>query len=72
MLLTHGDSTLALTSTVWLAGCRFEGDGMVHACRIKGGKVSYCNRFMQTHRLAKEKAAGRPVYAKVLSMLPRG
>jgi carotenoid cleavage dioxygenase len=42
----------------------FEGDGMVHATRIKDGKASYCNHFVQTHKLKEEKKAGFPIYAK--------
>lgn len=38
---------------------------MVHACRIKDGKVSYCNRFVQTSKLAQEKKVGKPIFAKV-------
>eukprot|EP00878_Enallax_costatus_P010867 GHUV01011347.1.p2 GENE.GHUV01011347.1~~GHUV01011347.1.p2 ORF type:complete len:199 (+),score=59.97 GHUV01011347.1:2000-2596(+) len=42
----------------------FEGDGMVHATRIKDGKASYGNHFVQTHKLREEQKAGFPVYAK--------
>jgi carotenoid cleavage dioxygenase-like enzyme len=38
---------------------------MTHAVRIKGGKATYNNRYVQTHRLQTEKAAGFPVYEKV-------
>jgi hypothetical protein len=31
---------------------RFDGDGMVHAVRIKDGAASYCNRWVPTSRLA--------------------
>jgi hypothetical protein len=43
----------------------FEGDGMVHAVRLKGGKASYANRYIHTHRLQQELAAQRPLYTKV-------
>jgi carotenoid cleavage dioxygenase-like enzyme len=45
--------------------CRFEGDGMVHATRIKDGVASFCNHFVDTHKLREEKRAGFPIYAKV-------
>ena len=38
---------------------------MLHACRIKDGKVSYCNRFVDTFRLAQEEAFGQPMYVKL-------
>lgn len=37
----------------------FDGDGMLHACRIKDGKASYCNRYVETSKLKQEKKAGR-------------
>lgn len=40
----------------------FDGDGMVHAFRIRDGKVSYCNRLVETDGLKLERAAGRPLY----------
>eukprot|EP01026_Neomeris_dumetosa_P052810 TRINITY_DN4694_c0_g1_i2.p1 TRINITY_DN4694_c0_g1~~TRINITY_DN4694_c0_g1_i2.p1 ORF type:complete len:636 (-),score=70.30 TRINITY_DN4694_c0_g1_i2:323-2230(-) len=36
----------------------FEGDGMVHACRIEHGNVYYSNRFIQTEQYVAEKALG--------------
>lgn len=45
--------------------CRFEGDGMVHATRIRDGVASYCNHWVRTHKLAEEQRAGFPIYAKV-------
>jgi hypothetical protein len=47
------------------ATCRFEGDGMVHAARIKNGAASYCNRWVQTNRMEQEQLAQQPLYAKV-------
>ena len=38
---------------------------MVHACRIKGGKASYSNRLVQTHRLKREVKQGFPLYLRV-------
>lgn len=43
----------------------FDGDGMTHAVRIKAGKASYANRYVETHRLQTEKAAGFPLYEKI-------
>ena len=45
---------------------RFDGDGMVHAVRIKDGTVTYTNKFVRTQRFMKEKELGYPAYAKVL------
>lgn len=45
---------------------RFEGDGMVHATRIKDGVASYCNHWVRTHKLAEEQRAKFPIYAKVM------
>jgi hypothetical protein len=36
----------------------------VHAVRIKDGKASYANRFVQTSRLRQERAAGWPLFLK--------
>ena len=38
---------------------------MLHACRIKDGAVSYCNRFVDTFKLAQEKALGTSIYTNV-------
>jgi carotenoid cleavage dioxygenase-like enzyme len=38
---------------------------MVHATRIKDGVASFCNHFVDTHKLREEKRAGFPIYAKV-------
>lgn len=45
--------------------CRLDGDGMLHACRIRGGKVSYSNLLVKTHKLLCEQKAGAPVFSKV-------
>ena len=44
---------------------RFDGDGMLHAVRISGGRASYTNSYVRTTRLAKERAAGRSIFSKV-------
>jgi len=46
----------------------FDGDGMVHACRIKNGTVSFCNRYVQTSRFKQEKALGWPAFMKIGDM----
>lgn len=38
---------------------------MVHAVRIKDGKASFCNRYVQTSKLRQEQRAGKPIFAKV-------
>lgn len=40
----------------------FDGDGMVHAFRLKDGRASYCNRLVETDGLKAERAAGRALY----------
>lgn len=47
----------------------FDGDGMVHAIRIKDNKASYANRWIQTSRLKQEKAYKRPVFVKIGEMV---
>ena len=45
--------------------CRFDGDGMLHAVRIKAGKASYSNAFVQTSLYKQERKAGKPLNLKV-------
>ncbi len=40
-----------------------QGDGMIHAFRIDGGRVAYRNRWVRTHQWALERAAGRALFA---------
>jgi carotenoid 9,10(9',10')-cleavage dioxygenase 1 len=42
----------------------FDGDGCVHAVRIKGGKASYASHFVRTARRAAEEGAGHALYTK--------
>ncbi|CAN5514345.1 carotenoid oxygenase family protein [soil metagenome] len=41
----------------------FDGDGMVHAVRFRGGKATYRNRFVRTEGLVAEQEAGRSLWA---------
>lgn len=40
----------------------FDGDGMVHAFRLRDGRASYCNRLVETDGLKVEREAGRALY----------
>ena len=60
----RSQSKLCSTITVlWYT--RFDGDGMIYACRIKDGTVNFSNRYVETNRLRQEKAAGHPLGLKV-------
>ena len=61
----HAAAASILTLASLMTCCRFDGDGMMHVVRIKDGKASYCNRFVDTIHLQMEKAAGYPVKIKV-------
>jgi hypothetical protein len=54
-----------LAKEAWDNLCCADGDGMVHAVRIKDGKAAYCNRFVDTARLQHERKAGYGVFSKV-------
>lgn len=47
----------------------FDGDGMLHAIRIKDGRVTLCSRFVRTHKFVQEEMAGRPVMPNLFSNL---
>ncbi|MBV9041080.1 MAG: carotenoid oxygenase family protein [Acidimicrobiia bacterium] len=40
----------------------FDGDGMVHALRLSGGRAEYRNRFVATDKKREEDTAGRRLY----------
>ena len=44
----------------------FDGDGMIHAVRMRNGSASFCSRFVKTSRFRQEQAAGRPLLPKIL------
>lgn len=44
----------------------FDGDGMLHAVRIKDGQVSYRNRFIRTEGYEREAHAGGPLWSGIM------
>jgi carotenoid cleavage dioxygenase len=44
----------------------FDGDGMLHAARFENGNVVYRNRWVRTHGLAEEDAAGRALWGGIM------
>lgn len=45
----------------------FDGDGMLHAVRIKDGRVTFCSRYVRTHKFVQEETAGGRVMLKFFS-----
>ncbi|RID50280.1 hypothetical protein BRARA_H01021 [Brassica rapa] len=45
----------------------FDGDGMLHAIRIRNGKATLCSRFVKTYKYNVEKQAGAQVIPNVFS-----
>ncbi|KAD5508117.1 hypothetical protein E3N88_15820 [Mikania micrantha] len=45
----------------------FDGDGMLHAIRIKKGKATFCSRYVKTYKYTIEKEAGFPIIPNVFS-----
>jgi carotenoid cleavage dioxygenase len=48
----------------------FDGDGMIHAIRLRDGRASYRNRWVKSAGLAEERAAGRATFPSLLDMSP--
>ena len=48
----------------------FDGDGMVHALRLRDGHAAYRNRFVLTAGLRAERRAGRALYGGVMTPRP--
>lgn len=46
----------------------FDGDGMIHAFRIRDGRVSYRNRWVRTARFQLERAAGESLFGGLADM----
>lgn len=44
----------------------FDGDGMLHGLRIKDGKASFLNRYVQTRGFKIERDEGRAIWAGIL------
>jgi carotenoid cleavage dioxygenase-like enzyme len=44
----------------------FDGDGMLHAVRFRGGRASYRNRWVRTRALQRELGAGRALWSGVM------
>jgi len=49
----------------------FDGDGMLHAVRIRKGNATYCNRYVETARLQQERRAGEPLFVKFGDIMGR-
>ena len=43
----------------------FDGDGMIHAIRIKDGRLFYCNRLIQTPRVLCEIESKKPCFIRI-------
>jgi carotenoid cleavage dioxygenase-like enzyme len=49
-----------------LPACRFDGDAMVHAVHLEGGRaVAYTNHWLRTNRFVIERAAGMTMWPRV-------
>ncbi|KAL8536556.1 hypothetical protein ACS0TY_011949 [Phlomoides rotata] len=45
----------------------FDGDGMLHAVTISGGRATFCSRFVKTYKYNLERETGYPVILNVFS-----
>ena len=63
MYLRNGPNPLF--DAVTNRGHFFDGDSMVHAIRIKDGKMYYCNRYLKTPRYFCEKKANEAVFVRL-------
>ncbi len=72
-LVVRGELPRELDGTLWRNGPNpqfpprgsyhwFDGDGMIHALRFGGGRVSYRNRWVRTARFQLERAAGEALF----------
>ncbi len=43
----------------------FDGDGMIHAISLRGGRAQYANRFVRTKGFLEEASAGRALWAGI-------
>ncbi|MGH7858950.1 MAG: carotenoid oxygenase family protein, partial [Candidatus Binatia bacterium] len=48
----------------------FDGDGMIHAIRLRDGRASYRNRWVRSEGLIEERRAGKALYPGLLSLKP--
>jgi carotenoid cleavage dioxygenase-like enzyme len=46
----------------------FDGDGMIHALRLRGGRASYRNRYVRSEGLLEERRAGRALFPGIVSV----
>ena len=46
----------------------FDGDAMIHALRIKNGKLYYCNRWVQCPKMVEEDKAGQAIVIRIGEM----
>ncbi len=45
----------------------FQGDGMIHAISLHGGKADYQNRWVRTDRFKLERQVGRPLFGNFMN-----
>lgn len=48
----------------------FDGDGMIHALALSGGRAHYRNRFVRTRAFRAEERVGRAIYSGVMQPRP--